>query len=212
MEPAIAVIAGYVLGSMPWGLWIPRVAAGVDIRSVGSGNTGATNVWRTLGFRYGLGVALLDIGKGAAAASLGHWLAGDPWGVLAGAAAVVGHYRPLFLGFARGGKIVATTGGVMLALAPLAALCAAGVWIAVFLATRYASVASILGAVSLPAFTVVFDEPVSVTAFASAAALGIIVLHRQNIQRLIAGTENRITFRSGKRAAEAGAAPRTTGS
>ena len=100
---------------MPWGYWLPLLLRGVDIRTLGSGNPGATNVWRTLGFKFGIAVALLDIAKGAAAALLGLWLGGDLVGVLAGVAAMIGHWRPLFLGFARGGKIVATTGGVALA-------------------------------------------------------------------------------------------------
>ena len=126
---------------MPWGYWLPRLSRGVDIRTLGSGNPGATNVWRTLGFKFGIAVALLDIGKGAAAALLGLWVGGDLVGVLAGVAAMIGHWRPLFLGFARGGKMVATTGGVALAVAPLPALTAAAVWIVVFFLTRYASVA-----------------------------------------------------------------------
>ena len=121
---------------------------GVDIRTVGSGNPGATNVWRTFGFKLGLAVALLDIAKGAAAALLGVWLGDDLIGVLAGVAALVGHWRPLFLRFARGGKTVATTGGVALALALFPALAAAGTWIVVFLATRYASVASLAASIA----------------------------------------------------------------
>ena len=136
---------------MPWGYWLPLLLRGVDIRTLGSGNPGATNVWRTLGFKFGIAVALLDIAKGAAAALLGLWLGGDLVGVLAGVAAMIGHWRPLFLGFARGGKIVATTGGVALALAPLAALSAAAVWLAIFFLTRYASVASIFAADLAPA-------------------------------------------------------------
>src|SRR3712207_1999032 len=124
---AVGLIAlGYLLGSLPWGYWLPRVLAGVDIRTVGSGNTGATNVWRTLGFKLGLAVALLDIGKGAAAALVARSLADDLTAVLAGLAAMFGHYRPLFLRFARGGKAVATTGGVGLAIAFFATLAAAG--------------------------------------------------------------------------------------
>ncbi len=124
-EALILIPVGYVLGSMPWGYWLPRIFAGVDIRTLGSGNTGATNVWRTLGFKLGLGVAVLDIAKGAVAALLGRWLGNDLIAVLAGCAAMAGHWRPLFMGFQRGGKIVATTGGVGLAVAPLATLSAA---------------------------------------------------------------------------------------
>ena len=95
---------------------------------------------------------------------------------------MAGHYRPLFLGFERGGKIVATTGGVGLALAPLAFLCGGGLWIAIFLLTRYASVASILGALTLPFWALLFDASWPVVAFCTAAALAIIVLHRGNIR------------------------------
>ena len=177
---------------MPWGYWLPRLSRGVDIRTLGSGNPGATNVWRTLGFKFGIAVALLDIGKGAAAALLGLWVGGDLVGVLAGVAAMIGHWRPLFLGFARGGKMVATTGGVALAVAPLPALTAAAVWIVVFFLTRYASVASILAAVSLPLWALVFGASWPVVAFTAGAALAIIVLHRTNIRRLLAGEEHRI--------------------
>jgi acyl phosphate:glycerol-3-phosphate acyltransferase len=180
---------------MPWGYWLPRLLRGVDIRTLGSGNPGATNVVRTLGFRFGLAVALLDVAKGAAAALLGLWLGGDLVGVLAGVAAMIGHWRPLFLGFARGGKMVATTGGVALAVATLAALAAGGVWIAVFLLTRYASVASIVAAISLPLWALLFGASWPVLAFTTGAALAIVVLHRTNIRRLLAGEENRMELR-----------------
>ena len=180
---------------MPWGYWLPRALRGVDIRTLGSGNPGATNVWRTLGFRFGVAVALLDIAKGAVAALLGLWLGSDLVGVLAGIAAMVGHWRPLFLGFARGGKMVATTGGVALAVAPLPALSAAGVWIVVFLIFRYASVASIVAAVSLPLWALLFGASWPVVAFTAGAAVAIVALHRANIRRLVAGEENRAEFR-----------------
>src|SRR5918997_2172316 len=120
MREAALVALGYLLGSLPFGYWLPRLFAGVDIRAIGSGNTGATNVWRALGFKLGLTVALLDIAKGAAAALIARWLADDLVAVLAGLGAMVGHWRPLFLGFAKGGKMVATLGGVGLAVAPVA--------------------------------------------------------------------------------------------
>jgi len=176
---------------MPWGYWLPRLLSGADIRTVGSGNTGATNVWRAVGFKLAIAVALLDIGKGVAAALLGRWLGDDLIGVLAGVAAMVGHWRPLFMGFTRGGKTVATTGGVGLALAPLATLSAAGIWIAVFLLTRYASVASMAAAVMLPLFALAFDASWPIVAFTAGAAVAIVVLHRTNIARLYRGNENR---------------------
>jgi acyl phosphate:glycerol-3-phosphate acyltransferase len=176
-------------------LWLPRLVTGVDVRTLGSGNIGATNVWRTLGFRLGLSVALLDIAKGAAAVLLARWLGDDLVAVLAGCAATVGHWRPLFVRFARGGKIVATTGGVGLALAPLATLSAAGVWIAVFLVTRYASLASMLAAVTLPLFALLFDASWPVIGFTGAAAVAIVVLHRTNIARLVRGQEHKMSLR-----------------
>ncbi len=180
---------------MPWGYWLPRLLRGVDIRTLGSGNPGATNVWRVLGFKFGMAVALLDIAKGTVAALLGLWLGGDLIGVLAGVAAMIGHWRPLFLGFARGGKMVATTGGVALAVAPIPALLAAAVWLVVFFAFRYASVASIAAAISLPLWAFLFGASWPVLAFTTGAALAIIVLHRTNIRRLLAGEENKIQLR-----------------
>jgi glycerol-3-phosphate acyltransferase PlsY len=171
------------------------VLAGTDVRTLGSGNIGATNVWRTLGFKLGLAVALLDIAKGAAAAVLGLWLANDLVAVLAGCAAMAGHWRPLFVRFARGGKIVATTGGVGLAVAPFAALSAAAVWIAVFLVTRYASVASMAAAASLPLFALLLGASWPVLAFTAGAAVAIVALHRANIGRLLRGQENRMQLR-----------------
>jgi acyl phosphate:glycerol-3-phosphate acyltransferase len=192
---ALLIALGYLLGSLPWGYWLPRLFVGVDVRTLGSGNIGATNVWRTLGFKLGVAVALLDIAKGAAAAVLGLWLADDLVAVLAGCAAMVGHWRPLFVRFARGGKIVATTGGVGLALAPLATLSAAAVWIVVFLVTRYASVASMAAAASLPLFALLFDATWPVIAFTAGGAVAIVLLHRANIARLVRGQENRMQLR-----------------
>jgi glycerol-3-phosphate acyltransferase PlsY len=195
MTDALLILTGYVLGSMPWGLWLPRLRKGVDVRRVGSGNTGAANVWRALGFKLALSVALLDIGKGLAAALLGVWLGDELFGLLAGIAAMAGHWRPLFMRFGRGGKIVATTGGVALALAPLATLAAAGVWIATFLALRYTSVASMLAAATLPLFALLFGASDLVVAFAAGAAVAIFLLHRANIARLLTRTENRFELR-----------------
>jgi acyl phosphate:glycerol-3-phosphate acyltransferase len=180
---------------MPWGYWLPRILLGVDVRTLGSGNVGATNVWRSLGFKLGVAVAVLDIAKGAAAALLGLWLADDLVAVLAGCAAMAGHWRPLFVRFARGGKIVATTGGVALAVAPLAALSAAAVWIALFLVTRYASVASMIAAATLPLFALLYGASWPVLAFTGGAAVAIVVLHRTNIARLVRRQEHRMSLR-----------------
>ena len=197
MRDVLLILVGYVLGSMPWGYWLPRLVTGVNIRTVGSGNTGAANVWRTQGFKLGLCVALLDVAKGFAAALLGVWLGNELIGLLAGIAALLGHWRPLFMGFRRGGKIVATTAGVALALAPLAVLAMAAVWIVTFLATRYTSVASLLSAATLPLFALLFGASWVVVAFTAGAAVAIFVLHRANIARLLNRTENR--FELGRR-------------
>jgi glycerol-3-phosphate acyltransferase PlsY len=112
---------------------------------------------------------------------------------------MAGHWRPLFMGFQRGGKIVATTGGVGLAVAPLATLSAAVVWIAVFLVTRYASLASMIAAVTLPLFAVLFGASWPVVAFTAGGALAIIVLHRGNIARLVHGQESKMPLRGARR-------------
>jgi acyl phosphate:glycerol-3-phosphate acyltransferase len=198
---AAFAIAGYLCGSMPFGYWIVRVFKGVDVRTVGSGNIGASNVWRTFGRKYGLPAALLDIAKAFAPALAATLVAGSLAGALAGGAAMLGHWRPLFLGFERGGKMVATCGGAFLGVAPVVGGIGAGVWILAFLLFRYASLASILAAFSLPAVAVALDEPWPVIAFASAAAPAVALLHRANISRLLAGTESRFTLRRRKAAA-----------
>jgi len=188
MRDLILVTAGYLIGSIPWGYVVAKLLRGVDIRTVGSGNLGAANVWRALGFKAGLAVAVLDVGKGFAAALLGLWAGDELTGLLAGIAAMVGHWRPLFMGLRKGGKIVATTGGVALALASLAT---AVVWVVAFLITRYTSVASMLAALALPLFALAFGSSVLVVVFSAGAALAILLLHRANIGRLLSGTENR---------------------
>ena len=191
MTDVAIVVAGYLLGSVPFGYLIPRLVRGEDVRQRGSGNVGASNVWRVYGRSLGVPVALLDVAKGFVPAALGLWLGGDWVGVLAGAAAMVGHARPVFLGFSKGGKMVATAGGVAFALAPLAAACCLVLWLVSFAAFRYASVSSMLAAVALPVLCAVFGASWPIVAFTSVAALGVLALHRQNIRRLLAGTEPR---------------------
>src|SRR5262245_17689367 len=115
-------VAGYLAGSLPFGYWLVRATKGVDVRTVGSGNIGATNVWRTYGWRLGLPVALLDVAKGFVPALTATLVSGHLAGVVAGAAGMLGHWRPLFLGFAKGGKTVATAGGAFFGVAPLVGL------------------------------------------------------------------------------------------
>ena len=191
MKEALAVLGGYLLGSLPFGYWVPKLVRGEDIRTKGSGNVGASNVLRVYGRSLGAPVALLDLAKGFAAASLGLWLGGALFGVLAAAAAMLGHARPVFLRFEKGGKMVATAGGALVALAPLAAFICIAVWLVVFVVTRYASLASIVTAVALVVLVVVLDYPWPIIAFGIAGAAAVIVLHRQNIRRLRGRTEHR---------------------
>src|SRR5437667_3312529 len=195
MTTALLVVAGYLLGSMPWGYWLVLLVKHDDIRNHGSGNIGGTNVWRVYGWRLGLPVVLLDTAKGFVPALVGTIVVSHLVGVLAGAAAMLGHWRPLFLRWQRGGKIVATCGGAFLGVAPVVGGIGAGVWIVVFLVFRYASLASIVGALSLPMAAVLLGEPWPVLVFAAGAAAAVLVLHRANIARLRAGTENRFRFR-----------------
>lgn len=196
MTFALIVVGGYLLGSCPWGYWLVRLLRREDIRKIGSGNIGGTNVWRTYGRSLGLPVIALDALKGFVPAFIGATQVSHLCGILAGAAAMLGHSRPLFLRFARGGKMVATGAGVFLAIALWAILVAAGVWVVLFLATRYASIASIAAALVTPIGAAAFGYPTSVVVFAAIAAAGVVFLHRGNVHRLLAGTENRVQIGS----------------
>ena len=200
MEEALAVLGGYVLGSLPFGYWVPRIVRGEDIRTMGSGNVGASNVFRVYGRSLGIPVAVLDVAKGFAAASLGLWAGGALVGVLAAAAAMIGHAWPVFLRFQKGGKMVATAGGATFALAPLVAFCCIGIWLVVFLLARFASLASIVTALALAVLVVALGYPWPVVVFGVAGATAVIALHHQNIRRLFAGTEHRFELRRSPRA------------
>jgi glycerol-3-phosphate acyltransferase PlsY len=195
IETIAFILAGYLAGSLPFGYWVVRAVRGEDIRRHGSGNIGATNVWRTYGARLGLPVALLDVAKGFAPVLVATLADGHLAGALTGAAAMLGHWRPVFLGFSRGGKVVATCGGAFFGLAPLVGLAGAAVWLAVFAATRYASVSSIVAAAALPVVALLLGEPWPVLVFSIGAALAVLVLHRANLARLRAGTETRVQLR-----------------
>jgi glycerol-3-phosphate acyltransferase PlsY len=207
-DPAVAafvIAGGYLAGSMPFGYWLVRLVKHDDIRRHGSGNIGATNVWRVYGRWLGVPVILLDVLKGFVPAFLGTLLVGDLVGVLAGGAAMLGHWRPLFLRFERGGKTVATAGGTLFGVAPLLAVATGIVWIAVFLLSRYASLASMLAGAAIPILAWAFGEPWPVIVFGVCAAVAVAVLHRANIRRLLDGTENRFVLR--RRAATPSASP-----
>jgi acyl phosphate:glycerol-3-phosphate acyltransferase len=192
---ALVVLGGYLLGSMPFGYWVVLLLKHEDIRKVGSGNIGATNVWRAYGKSYGIPIVVLDVAKGFVPALVGTSLEGELVGVLAGGAAMLGHWRPLFLGFQKGGKMVATAGGTLLGVAPLLGLAGIAVWVVVFLVSRYASLASIAAAMALPVLALALGEPWPVVVFSVIAAVAVLVLHRANIARLRAGTESRFRLR-----------------
>ncbi len=182
-----------------------RVFKHEDIRRHGSGNIGATNVWRTYGRWYGVPVVLLDTLKGFVPALVFALTVSPLAGVLAGGGAMLGHARPLFLRFEKGGKMVATCGGAFLGVAPVVGGIGLAVWIAVFLLTRYASVASMVAAVSLPVAAALLGLSWPVIAFATVAAVAVLVLHRANVKRLLAGTESRFQLRRRARGAPSSA-------
>jgi glycerol-3-phosphate acyltransferase PlsY len=187
-----AVLGGYLAGSIPTGYWLVRLVRGIDIRRVGSRSIGATNVWRVMGWKLGVPTIIVDVAKGLVPALVASLLIDDLAGVLAGFAAIVGHARPVFLKFERGGKAVATTGGVMIGLAPLVAVGALLVWGVTFLVARYVSVASIAAALSLPVFAFALAESWPVRLVTIAAAVAIVFLHRENIRRLFAHREPKV--------------------
>jgi glycerol-3-phosphate acyltransferase PlsY len=204
---ALTLLLGYACGSLPWGLWLGLAFRGIDVRTVGSGNLGATNVYRSLGRGIGIATLLLDIAKGmapvllAARASMAaSFPGGSAWcAIAAGAAAVAGHVWTVFAGF-RGGKGVATGGGVVLALAPLAGLCALGAFVLTLVTTRFVSVGSMTAAVAFPvAVALLSPRGVGDPVFALGVLLAIllIVRHRDNIGRLRRGEERKFSLRPG---------------
>ena len=196
MTIVIAAICGYVLGSIPIGLIVSRLSQGVDVRDYGSGKTGFTNSLRVLGLKRSLPVFAGDFGKGLIAALLPLLYTDDPWARAAGGlAAIVGHVWPLFAGF-RGGRGVLAGAGALVGLNPLAAVLIVPPVLATMLLTKFMSATSIVACLSAAAVFVVFAlMSLHHWANAIAAVLGsglIIVLHKDNIGRLLAGTEPKI--------------------
>ncbi|HEY6102603.1 MAG TPA: glycerol-3-phosphate 1-O-acyltransferase PlsY [bacterium] len=193
---ALAVLAGYLIGSIPTGLLIIRWLRGVDIRTVGSGNIGATNVYRVAGLPVAILVLLIDALKGAGPVLVARTLAVPPWGeVLAGLAAIIGHNWSAFMRLA-GGKGIATSFGVLAALSPAAAGVAVAAWLVIAALTRYASLASILAMATVPLTMGLRREPWEHLAFGGLALVFSSYRHRLNIVRLFAGTELKITDRA----------------
>ncbi len=196
MTPYLLVLAAYLAGSVPTSYLVGRFGHGVDLRQEGSGNLGATNTFRVLGWRAALPVMIVDVGKGWLPAGIFPLLDGDPswtWALAYGGAAIVGHIFSVWVAF-RGGKGVATSAGVFLAVAPRATLVALLVWLGVIGIFRIVSLASITAAVSLP--VAVFMDPDApgpeLRWFTVGLALFVIWAHRANIGRLLKGREQRI--------------------
>ena len=196
--PAVAVLLAYLIGSIPTGYWLVKALKGIDVRTVGSGNIGATNTIRAAGKGIGAAVFVIDLLKGAAAV----WLItpvvlGNADGaerLLCGLAAVVGHCFPLFLGF-RGGKGVATSIGVLLAASPVATFIFILTWGLCAAIFRYVSLASISAALTIPFFLLFGGRPGLEIAAGSLLALLITVRHRANLERLMRGQEPKIGAR-----------------
>ncbi len=190
------VFAAYFLGSVPFGFLVSRFLVGLDIRTRGSGNIGATNVGRVLGRKWGVSVFVLDVLKGFLPALLGARLFGMTTGAAAGLAAVVGHNWSFFLSF-RGGKGVATSCGIFLALFPQGTGIAIVVWAATLAAWRYVSLSSLLAAAALFLSALLlqnrpFSEGRVLTILTALAAVLTLIRHRTNIARLLDGTERQV--------------------
>jgi glycerol-3-phosphate acyltransferase PlsY len=196
----LALILSYLAGSIPSAVWAGRVFHGIDIREHGSGNAGATNTIRVLGWKSGVPVLIFDLAKGWLAASLPVFLNAAPEGsqqmtalqILCGMAAITGHLFPVFAGF-RGGKGVATTFGVLLALHPFLTLSCAGIFLVVLLLSNYVSLSSMTAGVMFPVLLMtVFPTPsLLLKLFAVVVAIALVVTHRKNIGRLVRGEEKK---------------------
>jgi len=193
---AAALLAGYLLGSIPFGLVLTRLAGYGDLRKIGSGNIGATNVLRTGRKDLAATTLVLDAGKGAAGVLLAGWLFGPDVALMAAYGAILGHLFPVWLRF-RGGKGVATTLGTHLAMAwPMGAACCA-VWLAVAAATRYSSLAALLSLAAAPAFAWWLVGDVQLAQYAAIVAVVVWLKHHENIRRLLKGEESKIGRKSG---------------
>ncbi len=193
------LVASYLLGAVPTSYLAGRLFRGIDLREHGSRNLGATNLYRVLGWRFAIPVALLDASKGLipVVAFAPRVSSSELFALVCGLVAVLGHAFSVFVGF-KGGKGVATAAGVMLGLTPAALGIAAAAWVALVFLTGYVSVASIAAAALFPLAVYLIDRPVrpAMLWLDAAVAAGIIWLHRGNIRRLLDGTENRFGRRA----------------
>jgi glycerol-3-phosphate acyltransferase PlsY len=196
MHYVLAAILGYFVGNIASSYFAGRLLKNIDIRQHGSGNAGATNAFRVLGFKAGLAVFLCDVLKGVLAVLLGSWVTGGAFlgAVLGGCFAVAGHNWPVVLGF-KGGKGIATSLGMVIAVFPIISVILFFLALLVILLTRYVSLASISAALLLPILLLLFQAPPVAFFFGLALSALAIFQHRKNIVRLVRGSENRITLR-----------------
>lgn len=191
MHTLLALISAYLLGALPAAAWTAR-SRGIDIRTVGSGNAGATNVQRALGWGPGLAVALFDILKGAAAVWLARWLGLLPeWAAMCGALAILGHNYSVFLGF-KGGKGVATSFGTIVAIDPLIGLCVLVMGVFTVAVSRYVSAGSLVGGAVAVTTAFALGRPWWEVALLLVLCALVVWQHRENITRLQAGSERHI--------------------
>jgi glycerol-3-phosphate acyltransferase PlsY len=198
VNETLAVVIAYLLGSIPFA-FLAGKARGIDLRTVGSGNLGAANVFRNLGRSWGVAVMAADIGKGVLAVVIAKAITDDPWPAIAAGAAMAGHVFPVWLRF-KGGKGVAVGGGALIGLVPVAAAISLAIWLVVLLVTRYSSLASITAAVAAPILTIALGEPWSSVIFTLLASIAVLVLHRGNMARLLRHEESRIQLGRARRA------------
>jgi len=188
----LIIVVSYLLGSIPFSYIVPKLTSKIDIRSVGSGNTGTTNVVRTLGLKIGVIAFLGDFLKGLVPALLGIALLGQTGGLIGGGVAVLGHCYSVWLGF-KGGKGIATSVGVIVVLFPMVAFLLMIWQFAVIFATKYMSLASITSAVLFPILIIAFGYETRIILFAVALGAFVIYRHRENLKRLLKGEEKKLT-------------------
>ena len=190
----LTALVAYLIGSIPTGYLIVKIKTNQDIRTIGSGSTGATNVKRVLGKKWFFIVMILDAIKGAFPVVLAKFLTDDVYGIYAVIAAIfviIGHSKPIFLQF-KGGKSVASGVGTILALNPLVGLCIAIIWGVITYISRYVSLGSIIALIISPFLMYIFKNPIGYVVYCAIAAIYIVYLHRENISRLLKGTENKV--------------------
>lgn len=188
----LGFVLGHLCGSIPSGLWIVQALHGIDIRNYGSKNIGTTNVFRTVGPKTAVMVLLADAFKGILAVWLVSAYFHNPvLDVVTALGALLGHNYSVFLGF-KGGKGVATALGLLVFLMPMVAPCSFGVWLVLVLATRYVSLGSIVAAIVTPFLAWYMEYPLAYVIFSAIAAFFVVLRHKENIQRLLSGTESKI--------------------